>query len=58
MCNHRWRYRHSLSRVICTRCGITAERAGPDPDGTWHDSMPVALRAAIRRVNSQAAHLA
>lgn len=50
MCNHRWRYRNTMSRAECCRCGVQVERAGPDPDGSWHDSMPVAMKAAMRRI--------
>ncbi|MNY75775.1 hypothetical protein D3C86_2151510 [compost metagenome] len=49
-CRHRWRYHHSLSRIRCKWCELEAERAEPDPDGRWHDSMPVALRLALRSV--------
>lgn len=63
MCKHRWRYRNTLSRAECCRCGVQAERAGPDPDGRWHALMPVAMLSALRSVkhpsNTQAApHLA
>lgn len=47
-----------MSRARCARCGADAERAGPDPDGKWHDRLPVALRAAQRSVKQQATHLA
>jgi hypothetical protein len=58
MCRHRWRYAGSLSRAECPRCRMQVERAGPDPDGKWHDRLPVALRAAQRSVKQQATHLA
>lgn len=50
MCNHRWRHAGSLSRAQCRLCFLKLERAAPDPDGSWHDKMPVAMKAAMRRI--------
>ncbi|SFQ46873.1 hypothetical protein SAMN05216229_12365 [Geopseudomonas sagittaria] len=47
MCNHRWRYRNTLSRAECCRCGVQVERVWPDPDGRWQ-LWKVAMRAAMR----------
>lgn len=50
-CRHRWQYHHSLSAARCPLCRTEIQRAGPDPDGRWHDSMPVAMKLAMRKVN-------
>ncbi len=50
MCRHYWQHAGSLSKAQCRLCGLTVERAGPDPDGRWHALMPVALRHAMRSV--------
>lgn len=50
MCPHYWRHAGSLSRAQCRMCGLKLERSWPEPDGRWHDSLQVALRAAMRRI--------
>lgn len=50
MCKHRWIIARDMSRARCVWCGILVERAGPDPDGRWHNKMPVAMKAAMRRI--------
>ena len=47
-CRHYWQYAGSLDRAVCARCGAQARRDEPDPDGAWHDRLPVAFGRALR----------